>query len=80
MSNPVRCYKCGRIRCETCGGRVNTFLTAETGHFVGIRHDKCPDCEDGWREAGMWHITGTDPGTLCPKCEKEKEKGEAGHA
>ena len=49
MGEAERCYRCGRVRCETCGG---------TGHIVTVRRDDgvvshCPDCEGGWREAEM---------------------------
>ena len=81
------CYKCGRIRCETCNGTGCVLNVLSTmGHDVW---GDCLRCEDGWREAerggdavrkpiaGEFRICadmiirGTDPAVLCPTCEKE---------
>jgi hypothetical protein len=55
-----RCYKCGRIKCETCGGQGWFSWCPECGSFadrcLSAEHSMyevrdCPDCKDGWREA-----------------------------
>ena len=48
MSEPKRCYKCGRVQCETCGGDG----VAEDDEYDIEVTRLCPDCKGtGWREA-----------------------------
>ncbi len=88
MSEPIRCFTCGRLRCETCSG------TGNASNFRPVSYATCPDCQDGWREAELKCPEcpeaiseaecpaclrykddirrGTDPDVLCPKCKEEK--------
>lgn len=66
----TRCYRCGRVRCEACGGTRMSALTR-----LGMLDEPCQDCKDGWGEAdqcgpyNVSRIVGTDPDVLCPQCE-----------
>ena len=72
----VRCYKCGRVRCETCGGRGHYMEDRCTpppdmqGESVMV---DCPDCKDGWREASIDVHGSVRP---CPLRHYVREDGE----
>ncbi|MEE9569708.1 MAG: hypothetical protein V3W37_10000 [Candidatus Binatia bacterium] len=84
MSNT--CYKCGRRKCEACGG---TGATCGAPDFIGEKigpgsictMSECLDCEKGWREAERMplsgkcqfpaRLVGEDESILCPECEGE---------
>ena len=46
----VRCYRCGRVKCENCGGdgMPGFYTVIVNGEAVG--HAPCEDCEIGWLE------------------------------
>ena len=50
-----RCYKCGRIKCETCDG-TGEHVWEAGGHEMLC----CPDCSDGWRD--------DETPMTCPHC------------
>jgi len=48
----ARCYKCGAVRCETCGGAGRLIANANSAACIRIYTNDCPDCEGkGWLEA-----------------------------
>jgi len=68
----TRCYKCGRVRCETCGG------TGCVDAPYSGSDPCCPDCEDGWEPGTVLdrlargNVTlGTDPAVICDRCMTE---------
>lgn len=51
-----RCYKCGRLKCETCGGTAKSYEEV-AGHLVQLPL-ACVDCEDGWRAPERCEVSG----------------------
>lgn len=69
----IRCYKCGLIRCETCGGHGTILLMSGNAECVDDV-DLCPDCKDGWREAERYRFKRESRG-YCPSPPRQTGLG-----
>jgi hypothetical protein len=63
---PERCYRCGRVKCETCEGK--RWLEAE--RTTDCRQDRAMGFAPG-------PTTGRDPSVLCPKCQHAQDEADA---